>query len=93
MAKPRWYLIPARVVLVTFLMTLLSFAVSLLLGILGIWVGARLRGVPPQITVAYRYIALPSAIFVGAVVLVAASAMEIRAYRQNTTLAEIERDS
>jgi hypothetical protein len=29
--QPRWYLIPARVLLVTFLLTALSFAISLLL--------------------------------------------------------------
>ena len=34
--KPRWYAIPARVLFVTFLLTLLSFAVSLLLSILGL---------------------------------------------------------
>ena len=33
--KPRWYLIPVRILIVTFLVTLLSFALSLLLGIFG----------------------------------------------------------
>ena len=33
---PRWYLIPVRVLLVTFVVMLLSFAVSLLLGIGGV---------------------------------------------------------
>ena len=47
-AKPRWHLIPVRVLLVTFLLTLFCFAVSLLLGILGVVVAARLRGSPSE---------------------------------------------
>ena len=46
--KPRWFMIPVRVVLVTFLLSLLTFAVTLLLGILGIVLGARARGVHPD---------------------------------------------
>src|SRR5277367_6844297 len=42
--KPRWYLIPPRILLVTFLLTLLSFAVSLSLGIPAVVIAARLRG-------------------------------------------------
>ena len=92
-SKPRWYLIPVRVLLVTFLLTLLSFAVSLLLGILGLVIAARLRGLHPNLPTAYRYIALPAAAAVGAIVLISASVMEIRHYRQTKALAEIERIS
>jgi len=92
-AKPRWYLIPVRVLLVTFLLTLLSFAVSLLLGILGIVIAGRLQGVHPNMALAYRHIALPAAAMVGAVVLISASIMEVRRYRQAKTLAGIERMS
>ena len=92
-SKPRWYWIPIRVLLVTFLLTLLFFAVSLLLGILGLVIAARLQGVHPNMTTAYRHIALPVAATVGAVVLIAASVIEIRHYRQTKALAEIERIS
>jgi hypothetical protein len=91
--KPRWYWIPARVLLVTFLLTLLSFAVSLLLGILGLVIAARLRGPHLNLATAYRHIALPAATVVGAVVLVFVSVMEVRQYRQAKALAEIERTS
>jgi len=91
--KPGWYLIPARVLLVTFLLTLLAFAVSLLLGILGLVITARVRGVHPNLTTAYRHIALPTAATIGAVVLIAASVIEIRHHRQTKALAEIERIS
>jgi len=89
--KPRWFWIPVRVLLVTFLVTLLSFAISLLLGILGVVIGAKLRGISPNLTLAYRLIAVPAAAVVGSVVLVSAIVLEVRHYRQAKTLAEIER--
>lgn len=82
-----------RVLLVTFLLTLLVFAISLLLGILGVVIAARLRGLPPNMPTAYRYIALPVAAAGGAFALISASVMEIRRYRQTKALAEIERIS
>ncbi len=91
--KPRWYLIPFRVLLVTFLLTLLGFAVSLLLGIVGVFVGARLRGGTPNMQVAYRDVAAPGAAAVFAIVLVSSIFLEIRNYRQAKALAEIERVS
>ncbi len=91
--QPRWFWIPVRVLLVTFLLTLLSFAVSLLLGILGLAAGAKLRGTPANMAIAYRHLAVPAAAMVGAVVLVSAIAMEVRHYRQAKALAEIERVS
>jgi hypothetical protein len=92
-SKPRWYWIPMRVVLVTFLLTLLAFAVSLLLGILGLVIRARVHGTQLYLTTAYRYIALPAAGILGVIVLITASVIEIRHYRQNKALAEIERTS
>ncbi len=91
--NPGWYLIPPRVLLVTFLLTLLAFAVSLLLGILGVVFAARFRGFHPNMATAYRHIALPAAALVGAIVLISASVIEIRHYRQAKALAEIERIS
>jgi len=90
---PRWYLIPMRVLLVAFLLTLLSFAVSLLLGILGLVIAARLHGIHPNMTVAYRQIALPAAAAVGAIASIIVAALEVRRYRHTKALAEIERVS
>jgi uncharacterized BrkB/YihY/UPF0761 family membrane protein len=90
---PRWYAIPVRVLLVTFIGTLISFAVTLLLGILGTVIVSALRHVNPNMTVAYRQIALPSAVVAGSIIFVLALAMEIRHYRQSKTLAGIERMS
>jgi hypothetical protein len=88
---PRWYLIPVRVLLVTFVVTLLSFAVSVFFGILGILLAAHLRGVTrPNLTLAYRYIAFPAAAMVAVLVVVSATAMEIRHYRQQKTLQKLE---
>jgi hypothetical protein len=89
--NPRWFYIPVRVLLVTFLLTLLSFALSLLVGILGTVIRARLRGLHPNMTVAYWHIAIPVAAVVGAVALVSTAALEIRHYRQAKALAAIER--
>ena len=89
----RWYAIPVRVLLLTFIGTLLSFAVSLLLGIIGTVIVSALRGVHPNMTVAYRQVAVPAAIVAGAIIFVIALAMEIRHYRQSKILATIERMS
>ena len=91
--QPRRYLIPVRILLVTFLLALLAFAVSLLLGILGILISARLRGLHPNMTLAYRHIALPIALVAGAVALAITTVLEIRNYRQSRALAQIARAS
>jgi len=90
---PRWYAIPVRVLLVTFIGTLISFAVSLLLGIIVTVVWSSLRHVHPNMTVAYRQIALPAALVAGGIILVLVLTMEIRHYRQSKTLAQIARVS
>ena len=90
---PRWYAIPVRVLLVTFIGTLVAFAVSLLLGILGIVIVSALRHIHPNMTLAYRLIALPAAVVAGSIIFALALAMEIRHYRQSRTLAAIERAS
>jgi len=91
--RPRWIGIPARVVAMTFLFTVLSFAVALLLSILGAVVYSQVEHVAPNMTFAYRHIAFPFAIAAGAIVLVLSLGMEIRNYRQRKTLEEIERIS
>jgi hypothetical protein len=89
----RWIAVPARVVAITFLFTLLSFAVALLLSILGTVVYSQVKHVAPNLPFAYRHIAFPFAITVGAIVMVLLLGMEIRNYRQRKTLAGIERVS
>lgn len=91
--KPRWYFVPVRVLLVTVIVTLLSFAVSLFLGILGIIIGSRLRGGAPDMAMAYRHFAAPVAVGVGAIVLISATVIELRHYRQAKALAGIEHAS
>jgi len=88
---PRWYAIPIRVLLVTFIGTLIAFAASLLLGIVGIVILSALRHTNPNMTMAYRLIALPTAVVAGSIIFVLALAMEIRHYRQSKTLNSIER--
>jgi hypothetical protein len=88
---PHWYGISLRVLLTTFLGTLLCFAVSLLFAIVGTVIVAALRGVHPDMRVAYRHIALPVALVAGGVILVLALVMEIRRYRQAKALSAMER--
>ena len=89
--KPRLMVGIIRALLVTFLVTLLSFAVSLFAGILGAVIYSRLQHVPPNFSFLYKNIAAPFAIAVGAIVLVLSLAMEVRHYRQAKALAAIER--
>lgn len=90
---PRWYGIPLRVVVLTFLGTLISFAVTLFLAILGTLIVAALRGMHPDMRVAYRHIALPVALAAGSIIFVLALVMEIRHHRQIKMLSAIERMS
>jgi hypothetical protein len=85
-APLRWFLVLLRVLLVTFLLALLSFAVCLFLGIMGLVVTAAARGAQPNLTIAYREIAFPAAILAGAAALVAAIVMEVRHHRQQTQM-------
>jgi uncharacterized membrane protein YeaQ/YmgE (transglycosylase-associated protein family) len=91
--RPRWFYIPVRVLLVTFLLTLLTFAVSLMLGILGTVIAGWLRGAHPNMSNAYRQVAAPIAAAAGAVVLISMIVLEVRRYRREKTLTAIERSS
>jgi len=51
---------------------------------------AKLRGVPADLRVAYRFIAAPAAGVVAAIVLVSSSFMEVRQYRRTKVLGRIE---
>jgi hypothetical protein len=75
-------LILLRVLLVTFLLALLAFAVCLLLGIVGLVISAGVRGVHPNMTIAYRQVAFPAAVIAGAAALVAAIVIEVRHSRR-----------
>jgi TRAP-type C4-dicarboxylate transport system permease small subunit len=71
--------------------TLLCFAVSLLLAILGTVIVSSLRGIHPDMRIAYRLIALPMALVAGSIIFVLALIMEIRHYHQSKMLSSIER--
>ena len=90
---PRWYLVPVRVLILTFLFALLAFALSLLLAIVGIVIHGRIGGVHPNLTVAYRYVALPVAVVMASTVLITMTVVEIRRYRQVKALRQIEEAS
>ena len=88
---PRWCGIPVRVFLLTFVGTLLVFAGSLLLAIVGTLIVSALRGVLPDMRIAYWAIAFPLALVAGGVTLILSTVLEIRHYQQRKTLNAIER--
>ena len=71
-----------RVLLVSFLFTLLSFAVCLLLAITGLMIRGALLGGRPDMTIAYRQIAFPAAVVGGAIALLGAIVLEVRQRRR-----------
>jgi len=75
------------------LFTLLAFAVSLLLSILGTIGYSLIVHVPPNLPFAYRHIAFPFAVSAGAIALVLFIVMEVRHYRQRKALSSIQRAS
>jgi uncharacterized metal-binding protein len=87
----RWTGIAWRIFAFTFLSTLLSFAVALLLSIVGTMVYSGIERVSPNLVFAYRRIAFPIAVSVGTVVLIVSLMVEIRNYRRWKILAAIER--
>jgi hypothetical protein len=90
---PGWFSLAARVAFLTFLLTLLSFAIALLLSIIGLVIAAGLHGGSPDLRFAYRNVALPAGIVAGAGAFVISLVMEVRHYRQAKTLAGIVRAS
>jgi uncharacterized BrkB/YihY/UPF0761 family membrane protein len=90
---PRWFWIPVRVVIITVLVTLISFAIALLLALLGLILSAKVRGISPNLTVAYHRIAFPAATLLGGIVLVLSTVVEVRHYCQAKALARLERIS
>jgi hypothetical protein len=92
-SQPRWVWIPVRVLIVTFLLTLLSFALSLFLAIIGLVIAGEFAGAKPHMPFAYRNVALPFAEGMAVLVWIAATVVEIRRFRQAKALAAIERAS
>jgi len=91
--SPRWYGVPVRILLVTFVGTLLSFAVTLLISLIGTAAAAAIRGVHPDMRIAYRHFAVPLAVVEGCIILISATVMEIRHYHRARALSAIERAS
>ena len=75
----------------TFIGTLLCFAIVLLLAIAGTAIASALRGVHPDMRIAYRFIAIPVALLAGGMILVFSISLEVRHYRQMKTLSTIEK--
>jgi uncharacterized membrane protein len=71
-----------RVLMITFGITGISFAVSLFVGILCMAMMGIFRGHLPDMRLAYRLFALPVAAMVGIVAFVVAGIVEFRHYRQ-----------
>jgi hypothetical protein len=90
---PRWYGVLVRILLLTFLGTLLCFCVTLLLSLIGTVGMAAIRGAHPDMRIAYRHLAVPMAILEAGVIFICASVIEIRHYRRARTLSAIERAS
>lgn len=90
---PRWYGVLARILLLTFLGTLLCFAVTLLISLIGTVAMAALHGVHPDMRTAYRHFAVPMAAVEGVVIFICATVLEVRHYHRARTLSAIERAS
>jgi uncharacterized membrane protein len=91
--QPRWYAVPARALFLAFLLTLLTFAITLFGAIAIVVISGALRGQNPDMRFAYRHVALPVAVVVGSAGLIIALVMEIRHYRQARALEGIARAS
>lgn len=92
MHKPGLGGVLLRVVFITFLLTLLTFALTLLCSIVGLLIVGELRGglTHVNMAIAYRHIALPVAITVGPIVLILAFIYELRRYFRMRALARLE---
>jgi len=80
--KPSIALLLVRVVVISVLITLLAFAVSLFFGITGIVLADMIHGGGINLAHAYRNIALPIALVTLLIAFVASLTVEIRQYRR-----------
>ena len=88
---PHWYGVAVRILLLTFIGTLLCFCVTLLLSLIATVAVAAIRGMHPDMRIAYRHFAVPMAVIEATVIFIFASAMEIRHYHRARALSAIER--
>jgi hypothetical protein len=75
-----------RVMFSALLFTAGGMGAGLFLGILGMVIFGLISGHKIDMTNAYRHVAIPVAILFGAVALVGAAVLEVRARRQRTSL-------
>ena len=80
--KPRVLGVLVRALLITFVATLLIFAVTLLLAIIGFSLFGLIQGHRPDMANAYRFIAIPMAVLAAVIVLVTAFLNELKLYRR-----------
>lgn len=80
--KPRLPGVFVRALLITFVLTLLGFAVTLLLAIIGLSLFGLVRGHRPDMAYAYKYIAAPMAAVIALTILVTATVSEFKRYRR-----------
>lgn len=80
-----------RALMITFIGALLVFALTLLFAIFGVVITGALFHTHPDMTIAYRHIAIPVGIVAAVIIFVFALIHEIRHYRQSKTLTAIER--
>lgn len=91
--RPNALAVVPRIAVLTVMLTLMSFAISLFLGIIGTLIVSHFRGVAPDLRMAYRVVAFPVAAVVAVAAFVAVVIHEVRYYRRAKALAEIERIS
>ena len=80
-----------RALLITLVGSLLIFAVTLLFAIFGVVITGALYHRHPDMTIAYRHIAIPVGIAAAVIIFVFALITETRRYRQVKTLTALER--
>lgn len=80
--KPKLLGVLVRALLITFVVTLLTFALTLLLAIIGFSIFGLIQGHRPDMANAYRYIAVPMAVLAAVIVLVTAFINELKLYRR-----------
>jgi hypothetical protein len=80
--KPNMAMVVVRVVVITVLITLLCFAVSLFLGIAGIVLVGMIKGGHSDLSLAYRHIAFPIAMGAMIIAFVVTLVTEIKHYRR-----------
>lgn len=78
--RPSVLAIAPRIVVITFAISALSFALLLLLGIVGTALWFAFHGQPLVMTYAYRSFAIPAIKIVAAVAFVGACVLEVRHY-------------